>query len=91
MTTYVTRPTLVQAEQWTTGIETRPPAPATLVRWVNDVPNPKRGDVGGHWELRTLNGWVQLEPMDYIVQSIAGDFYPVKPAVFEVTHEAVAP
>jgi hypothetical protein len=39
--------------------------------------------------VRTLGGRIYANGGDMIVKGIAGEFYPVKPEIFEATYEAV--
>lgn len=39
--------------------------------------------------VRTLEGEMFASPGDWIVKGIKGEFYPVKPDIFEDTYEAV--
>jgi hypothetical protein len=38
----------------------------------------------------TLEGEMIASPGDWIVRGVQGEFYPVKPAIFDATYEAVA-
>ena len=82
-------PIEIIAEQWMGG-EQCPPAPFKYLRvkerrwfffripvddWV--------------WELKTLEGWYKLTPLDWIIQGVEGEFYPCKPGIFAKTYEAV--
>ncbi len=37
----------------------------------------------------TLEGVMKADPLDWIVRGVQGEFYPVKPDIFEQTYEAV--
>lgn len=39
--------------------------------------------------IHTLEGTMHASPGDYIIRGVAGELYPCKPAVFELTYEAV--
>lgn len=39
--------------------------------------------------IRTLEGDMRVEPGDWIIKGVAGEFYPCKPDIFEQTYEAV--
>jgi hypothetical protein len=39
--------------------------------------------------VRTLEGTMAANPGDWVIQGIAGEFYPCKPGIFEATYEAV--
>jgi len=71
------KPIVIEAIQWMGG-EQIPPAPSKLLR-------KKRK----RWEVKTLEGWYKLTPLDWIICGIKGEFYPCKPDIFEQTYEAV--
>jgi len=39
--------------------------------------------------MKTLNGPVNVEYGEYVIQGIAGEFYPCKPDIFSKSYEAV--
>lgn len=39
--------------------------------------------------IRTLEGWHEVTPGDWIIQGVQGEFYPCKPDIFEATYEAI--
>lgn len=39
----------------------------------------------------TLEGAMSAQPGDWIVRGIQGEFYPIKPDIFEATYERVEP
>ena len=74
------RPVVIQAEQWI-GNEKEmpiPPAPHDLLRNHSGT---------GRWQLKTLEGWYNLTPGDWIIKGIKGEYYPCKPDIFEQTYE----
>lgn len=80
-------PVVVMAVQWRTLDEAREvarwcggwvytsvdEAPRLVIRTLEDT------DESAHWS----------EPGDWIVQGVAGEYYPVKPAIFAATYEEV--
>ena len=42
-----------------------------------------------HGSIMTLEGVLSVCPGDWIVKGIKGEFYPVKPDIFEATYELV--
>ncbi|UGT65306.1 hypothetical protein LTT66_18220 [Nocardia gipuzkoensis] len=40
-------------------------------------------------EIDTLEGVMTAQPGDWIVRGVKGEFYPVKPDIFEATYDAV--
>ena len=45
---------------------------------------------GWYIEIPTLEGTMRAEPGDWIIRGVEGEFYPVKPAIFEATYEECA-
>ena len=43
----------------------------------------------GTLEIETLEGTMVAQPGDWIIRGIRGEFYPVKPDIFEATYEPV--
>jgi len=41
--------------------------------------------------IKTLEGWHEVMPGDWIICGLKGEFYPCKPDVFEATYEAECP
>ena len=53
-----------------------------LLRW-------ERGTMRDYIRVRTLNGWVEVTPPEYVIVGVAGEVYPCKPDIFEETYELV--
>lgn len=88
MARYRKRPVIIEAFQWTGGIDqTEDP------EWI--VEAIKRGDVyyqGGdvpYLTIDTLEGKMRANVGDFIVKGISGEIYPCKPDIFVATYEAV--
>jgi hypothetical protein len=43
----------------------------------------------GTIQVRTLEGWLCVDPGDWIVKGVRGEFYPVHPDIFAETYEPV--
>ena len=41
------------------------------------------------FQIKTLEGWMWATFGDYVIQGVAGEFYPIKSAIFEETYESV--
>jgi len=41
--------------------------------------------------IKTLEGYIQASPNDFIIKGVAGEFYPCKPDIFHQTYEMVHP
>jgi len=59
-----------------------------IVTWVGD----RARCVEGHGQpvvlIDTLEGQMQANVGDWIIQGVKGEFYPCKPDIFEATYEA---
>lgn len=40
-------------------------------------------------DIRTLEGTMRAEPMDWIIRGVKGEFYPCKPDIFAATYDPV--
>lgn len=40
--------------------------------------------------IKTLEGELHVSPGDWVIRGVAGEFYPVKPAIFEATYEEIS-
>jgi hypothetical protein len=81
MARYRKRPVVVEAEQWLpnrNGELPVPPAPANVLR-----------QTSARWQIRTIEGWLDLTPRDWIIRGVAGEHYPCKPEVFTATYDKV--
>ena len=45
----------------------------------------------GFLVIATLEGEMIAKPGDWIIRGVAGEFYPCKPEIFDVTYEVVRP
>ena len=91
MPKYRKKPVEVEAWQWKRlsgvdgEIEPIPPVPDHLLKlkrrfWLFG----KRS-----WWIKTLEGDHRISNGDYIVRGVNGEYYPVKPDIFEKTYEPV--
>lgn len=82
--TFRKRPLEVEAQQWHGSIEQA----QRIVDWAGpDVIEHDR--VADVLVVKTPEGYVVAQQFDYIVQGIAGEFYPCKPDIFEASYEEV--
>lgn len=89
------KPVVIEAEQWTGGHHYDgivgvtempiPPVPDYLLREKRTW----RFWQGKRWQIRTLEGWLNLSPNDWIIMGVKGEFYPIKTDIFEQTYEPV--
>lgn len=62
---------------------------AEIVRWMENFVTDAGDNFPGEILIRTLEGVMSAKPGDYIVQGVAGEFYPCKPDFFEATYDSV--
>jgi hypothetical protein len=95
-TKYRKRPVEVEAMQWDGSRESID----AICRWAND-PLLVHGDepvvsyvYQGEDDVQdvivwTLNGDVGLDPGEWVVRGVQGEFYPCKPDIFDATYEPI--
>lgn len=67
-----------------------------VIDWMNanDVKYAKQvaaGQLDVALVIPTLEGDMRVDPDDWIIKGIKGEFYPCKPDIFEATYEKVEP
>ena len=64
---------------------------AGIAEWCGGVMRggPSGGSRDAHVIIPTLEGRMTASPGDFVVKGVQGEFYPVKPTIFEETYEAV--
>ena len=50
---------------------------------------PNSTEVTGYVNIETLEGTMRGELGDWIIRGVQGEFYPIKPDIFEATYERV--
>lgn len=84
MAKYRKKPVVIEAIQWV----------ATSDCWdkiqemgcTNTIP----GEMGTKsFSIRTLEGYMKADFMDWIIKGVNGEFYPCKPDIFNKTYELV--
>lgn len=80
MAKYKKKPIVVEAWQWSG----ERPLPEPLVgNWDNNPMTPNKVSI------ETINGYVDIEPGEYIIRGVRGEYYPCKPDIFEKTYELI--
>jgi hypothetical protein len=79
---YRKKPVVIEAVQW--DGQNR----AELVEFVGESLD-EAWSVGGYCFINTLEGRMNAYVGDWIVKGVKGEFYPVKPEIFEETYERV--
>jgi hypothetical protein len=85
------KPVVIEAMLWNGSNEG---ADDEVAGWILDNDHDcaaRRPDNDAPWSLyiSTLEGEMQASPGDWIIKGVKGEFYPVKPDIFEATYEAV--
>ena len=63
-----------------------------IIDWVGDGPFVGKGaaiDRARNLLIATLEGPLTASPGDYVIRGVKGEFYPIKPDVFEATYDPV--
>jgi hypothetical protein len=82
---YRKKPILVRAEQFDNSDEMA--ARFNLAR----VETHDHNGQSWHWAIVTLEGKMRVNVGDWIITGIAGERYPCKPEIFEITYEPFLP
>lgn len=86
MTKFRKKPVVIEAIQWSGSKHQLP----TLIQ---DFGCKCFGNTGPDGIIRlvipTLEGDMRVEPKDWIIKGVKGEFYPCKPEIFEMTYEKV--
>ncbi len=77
------KPVVIEAMQWTVDIDCE----FQLKKW--GCPFTVVADDPDFIEIQTLEGVHRANPFDWIIKGVAGEFYPCKPDIFEMTYEKV--
>ncbi|TDP29884.1 hypothetical protein [Nocardia ignorata] len=93
---YRKKPVVITAMEWDGTAE----GATAVIQWIldngglanyhcsHDMGCP--GTAKGHAiAIRTLEGWIQASPGDWVIRGIAREFYPCRRDIFAVTYEAV--
>lgn len=84
MTKYRKKPIIIEAVQFEGGIP-------SIEKIVNELKIPYNiyNFTNGAFYIHTLEGTHRADVGDFIIKGIKGEFYPVKPDIFESTYEKV--
>jgi hypothetical protein len=75
---YRKKPVVIEATQWFKDGD----HPAVEWKTVN-----QHMCVGMFFYIKTLEGYMEVNPGDYIITGVVGETYPCKPDIFEMTYE----
>lgn len=87
MSKYRKKPLIIEAVQFTGG-------PYSIRKIVDELKIPREvynfeNGIDGKFYIHTLEGTHIANIGDFIVKGVKGEFYPVKPDIFEATYEKV--
>jgi hypothetical protein len=83
---YRKKPVVIEAMQWAGGAAEATP----VIQWVLDGGGTARyHERPDRIRIDTLEGTMTVNPGDWIIRGVKGEFYPCKPDIFEATYEAV--
>ncbi len=86
MAKYRKKPVVIEAFRWTGGIDqTDDPQWAVEAMAAGSI----RIGPGPTLLIETLEGTMQANPGDYIIQGVKGEIYPCKPDIFDATYDHV--
>jgi len=80
---YRKRPLVIEARQLTRGRQTAAALSAWCGGWISEEPDREAPSI----IIPTLEGDRLTQQGDWIIKGVVGEFYPVRPKVFEITYE----
>ena len=79
------KPIVIEAEQW--GFIESQEFAEIACRGLGDCAYSGGEETEPH--IHTLEGCMVIGPLDWIIKGVNGEFYPIKPDIFEKTYERV--
>lgn len=79
---FVKRPVQIEARQHDGSAA----CGAGLVQWITESGH-SAAYQNGRLTIETLEGAHLANPGDFVIQGVAGEFYPCKPEIFEATYD----
>jgi len=80
---YRKRPVVIEAHQWD-GYAAHA---LELCAWIGDAAS----YAAGHIYIKTLEGTMAADPLDFIIRGVQGEHYPCKPDIFDASYEIADP
>lgn len=77
------KPVVIEAIRWDVDLECE----AAIEKW--GCKFQVRPDNPDYLIIETLEGLMQVNPWDWIIKGVKGEFYPCKPDIFAATYEEV--
>lgn len=86
---YRKKPVVIDARRWPDDQDDNAAGQRKVVTWIDLNGGECRAFLGdGRLRIQTLEGQMIAEIGDWIIKGVKGEFYPCKPAIFEMTYEA---
>jgi hypothetical protein len=86
MAKYRKKPVVIEAEQFRVDKTPWPEGVELDLKREGRQPKDSRARFYG---MKTLEGWYQVTPLDWIITGVKGERYPCKPDIFAETYEPV--
>jgi hypothetical protein len=86
---YKKKPVEIEAEQFFPNKLPLPDGVETYIQEKIESPDGVKSSWNG-WRIYTLEGWMEVRPLDWIITGVRGEKYPCKPDIFAETYEEVA-
>ena len=85
------KPVVIDAFRWTADLQCAPWLTEAMLKPWGMEGSAKIGNIGGRVVLGicTLEGIMEANVGDWIIQGVKGEIYPCKPDIFEATYEPV--
>ena len=83
---YRKKPVTIDAIQWDGSAESATPiidwaiSGGARVQWSTETPQ--------RLQIETLEGTMSVDPGEFIIKGVKGEFYPCKPEIFAATYES---
>lgn len=90
MSKFRKKPVVINAWQWDESLATKNKLVALGMKWSRHGGHVDHPDLCNDLSISTLEGVMRVEPGDWIIKGIAGEFYPCKPDIFAATYDAVS-
>ena len=81
------KPVVIDAVQWDESLRTLRELESAGMRWMRYDGHRDDPDKCVNLRIHTLEGTMDVNPGDWIIKGVKGEFYPCKPDIFEATYE----
>lgn len=85
---YRKKPVVIEAVQMRPEDGVLPEGVEQYHKEIHEATNGEKNTWFG-WRIKTLEGWLEVKPYDWIITGVQGEFYPCKPDIFQATYEPV--